>query len=109
MLWQAFLKIHIVGFLTTEDGVIPANNGLKDQVLALKWVNKNIAAFGGDPTQVTIGGESVGSMSVSAIIVSQKATGEYLLPFVDKYFLKEFNQTLLQDSTEQLFCKVEVL
>lgn len=57
--------------------MIPGNIGFKDQLLVLKWVNKNIAAFGGDPTQVTITGESAGSISVSAIIVSQKATGEY--------------------------------
>jgi para-nitrobenzyl esterase len=51
------------------------NVGILDQIGALEWVRDNIAAFGGDPSQVTIAGESAGGMSVGTLLATPRATG----------------------------------
>ncbi len=52
-----------------------ANNGTRDMVAALAWVHANIAAFGGDPGRVTVGGESAGAKSVAALMTIPEAAG----------------------------------
>jgi para-nitrobenzyl esterase len=86
---NANYRLGVFGFyshpeLTKESGHNASGNyGFLDQVAALKWVEANIAAFGGNPHNITIGGESAGSFSVSALMASplskmhfQKALGE---------------------------------
>jgi len=53
----------------------PGNYGLQDMIVALQWVHRNIAAFGGDPDAITLGGQSAGAMAVHDLIVSPLATG----------------------------------
>ena len=72
-------RLNIFGFLahpelskeTSYKG--SGNYGLMDQAAALQWVSKNISSFGGDPKKITIAGESAGSISVSAQMVSPLA------------------------------------
>ena len=54
-----------------------ANNGIADQIAALRWIRDNIAGFGGDPDNVTIAGESAGALSVMALLASPEADDLY--------------------------------
>jgi para-nitrobenzyl esterase len=66
-------RLQAEGFLFTEDGT--PNRGLLDQLAALQWVQDNIAAFGGDPAKVTVGGESAGAMSVTTLLSMPQSRG----------------------------------
>lgn len=66
-------RLGVDGFLFLGQG--SANLGLLDQVAALTWVQENIAAFGGDPGNVTIFGQSAGGMSVGALLAMPQARG----------------------------------
>jgi para-nitrobenzyl esterase len=66
-------RLSAEGFLFLDDGI--ANLGLLDQLAALRWVQENIAAFGGDPARVTVAGESAGAMSVTTLLSMPLASG----------------------------------
>jgi len=68
-------RLGILGFFNIPDTDYKGNYGMLDQVLALKWVQSNIARFGGDPNRVTIFGQSAGGMSVSLHLVSPLSKG----------------------------------
>ncbi|MBQ3802104.1 MAG: carboxylesterase family protein [Oscillospiraceae bacterium] len=74
-------RLGVFGFLATEELMAESaygttgNYGLLDQIKALEWVRENIAAFGGDPDNVTLAGESAGSACVSALCTSPLAKG----------------------------------
>lgn len=82
-------RLGLLGFLDLtqmeggEDYVESGNLGLLDQVAALEWVQRNIAAFGGDASQVTIFGESAGGGSVSLLTVMPKAHGLFQRAIVE--------------------------
>jgi para-nitrobenzyl esterase len=73
-------RLGVFGFLVTDElakegNGAAGNYGLLDMVAALRWVRNNIAAFGGNPDNVTIFGESAGSFAVSTLMASPMAQG----------------------------------
>ena len=74
-------RLGVFGFfahpaLSQQSGTgVSGNYGMLDQIAALKWVKRNVAAFGGDPARVTVFGESAGGMSVAMLMVSPLSEG----------------------------------
>ncbi|XP_056272612.1 carboxylesterase 3 isoform X2 [Pseudoliparis swirei] len=68
-------RLGILGFLSTGDEHARGNWGFLDQLAALRWVQENIEAFGGDPQAVTVAGESAGGISASILTLSPQAKG----------------------------------
>ncbi|CAG7816713.1 unnamed protein product, partial [Allacma fusca] len=68
-------RVGAFGFLNNGDTTIRGNMGLKDQTLALRWVKDNIQAFGGDPKNITIFGQSSGGTSIHYLTLSPSTEG----------------------------------
>lgn len=69
------LGVHGFSAFKLDDGTLVTNQAISDLIVGLQWVQKYIAAFGGDPDQVTLGGQSAGAYNVSYLINSPKAAG----------------------------------
>lgn len=69
-------RLALLGFLSTGTKEAPGNNGLKDQVIALRWVKTHIQSFGGNPNSITIMGYSAGGISVTMHMVSPMSKGK---------------------------------
>ena len=83
--------LHLAG-LGGAEWAGSSNLGLRDQIAGLHWVRENVAAFGGDPDNVTIAGESAGAFSVGALLAAPSASGT-------------FHRAILSSgSTERIFC-----
>lgn len=71
---------HIfAGFAYTGDEVVTGNMGLMDMIQGLRFIQENIRAFGGDPDQVTIFGESAGGSAVGQLLVVPYSEGKVFL------------------------------
>lgn len=68
-------RLGIHGFLCLGTDNVPGNAGMKDQVALLRWVQKNIASYGGNPDDVTVAGYSAGSVSIDLLMLSKSAEG----------------------------------
>ena len=120
-------RLSTLGFLALNDGKTNGNYWLSDLEVGLEWIQKNIEAFGGEPTRVTIFGESAGASAVRALMTSPKADGKYSAAIMESspaglgpfnFYAKYFtvaesaalfgdailNQTGCANSTDQLAC-----
>ena len=66
-------RLGIEGYGLFPD--VPPNPGLRDQLFALRWVHESIAAFGGDPDRITLGGQSAGAISTGALLAAPQTQG----------------------------------
>jgi len=87
-------RLGVFGYLAhpelsaeSPDG-ISGNYGLLDQIAALKWIKRNIAAFGGNPDNVTIAGESAGALSVMYLMASPMARGLFAKAIAQSAYMK---------------------
>ncbi|KAJ7630305.1 carotenoid ester lipase precursor [Roridomyces roridus] len=73
-------RINAFGFLAGKevDAAGVTNLGMRDQIFALEWVQQNVAAFGGDPARVVLGGVSAGSISVALLLLDNKKASNKL-------------------------------
>ncbi|XP_068220139.1 venom carboxylesterase-6-like [Palaemon carinicauda] len=119
-------RLGLLGFLSTEDKDAPGNYGLRDQAMALSWVQTNAHLFGGDPVGITIFGESAGAASVhfqilsprtvglfqKAILMSGSALGPYAIggafKEVAQYTAKMFNCSTEDGSNAMIDCLQKV-
>ncbi|XP_028171874.1 juvenile hormone esterase-like [Ostrinia furnacalis] len=75
-------RLDYLGFLSLNTSKIPGNNGLRDMVTLLRWVQANAAYFGGNPADVTLAGQSAGAVSVHLLTLSPAAVGLFNRAFI---------------------------
>ncbi|KAJ3644894.1 hypothetical protein Zmor_022594 [Zophobas morio] len=68
-------RLGPLGFLSTEDDVVPGNNGIRDQIVALTFIKDNVKYFGGNPDSITVFGMSAGGASTHIHYLSPKSRG----------------------------------
>jgi len=101
-------RLGVFGFLShpaltaSSPNHTSGNYGLLDQVAALAWVKRNIAAFGGDPNHITIGGESAGSIAVSGLMASPLSRGQIAGAIGESgALMQKFSPRLLADAEQK--------
>lgn len=100
-------RLGALGFLHLP-GLSPGNLGLLDQLAALRWVRENIAAFGGDPHQITLMGQSAGGASIGSLFAMRDAQGLFRRAILQSPALQRLNLST-DDATENAGRLLEVL
>lgn len=103
-------RMNIFGFISTGTRHAPGNVGLKDQALALQWINENINFFGGNPNTITLLGHGAGSMSATLHFVSRITSGAFKRVILmsgsalSHYPLQRHNLNLVNRQAEMVGC-----
>jgi carboxylesterase type B len=102
-------RLGAFGFLATDDKAAPGNMGIMDQIMVLKWVQKNIAQFGGDPSKVTVFGEDSGAASATILAMSPLATGLFhgVIALSGNALCDQYIQTNPNEAAIELASKLE--
>ena len=79
--------MRLLGLSAEAPDGLSGNYGLLDQIAALRWVQRNITAFGGDPAQVTIAGESAGALSVMYLMAAPPARGLFARAIAESAYM----------------------
>lgn len=95
-------RVAFEGFGYVEGSNAPVNRGLRDQIMALRWVRDNIRAFGGDPDRVTLAGQSAGGGSVMHLLTSPLAKGLFSRVITHSGVVGEMSMELAQERAERL-------
>lgn len=98
-----FLELSEIG---GQESAQSGNLGLLDQIAALKWVKENIAAFGGDPENVTLFGQSAGAGSVGMLMVAPAARGLFHKAIMESGTPKELNDKATAAEVSQTYMKI---
>lgn len=97
-------RVGVDGFMHLEG--TPDNRGILDQIMALKWVQNNIEDFGGDPSQVTVAGQSAGAESVAILLGTEKVEGLFQKAIMQSppmaFLTQKEAQKITQSYTEKL-------
>ena len=95
-------RLGLLGFLAVENSTdLTGNLGLKDQQEALRWVQRNIVFFGGDPAKVTIFGVSAGAVSVHSQVLSPSAKGLFRAAILQSGTALFYYERIVHRTTEK--------
>ncbi|KAJ5627631.1 hypothetical protein N7490_009859 [Penicillium lividum] len=102
-------RLGVFGYLRLE-GIAPANLGLLDQRAALRWIQENIATFGGDSKNITLVGQSAGADSIICLMAAENTTGLFHRAILLSPPLRELKERtptgpLITEMAEKLFTK----
>ncbi|KAJ8732338.1 hypothetical protein PYW08_015068 [Mythimna loreyi] len=101
-------RLEVLGFLCLDTPEVPGNAGMKDQVLALRWIKQNISTFGGDPDNITIFGVSSGAACVTYHMLSPMSQGLFNKAIVQSGVCLSY-WSITHNPVEQAFRSANVL